>query len=147
MLEGIWKQVNVSHFVERKKKKGETETEKDTCVHKHTLAHKHTKPCRDLGSITEPEHHTLVWVQCLTQCSLPLGICKTCTHNEYTRTLPNKSMMKCHVAVVTEHEELTEIELSNARLQWLVILMNSPSPSLRKSAVSELAHILLLPHF
>ncbi len=63
----------------------------------------------------------------------------------HTHTLPNKSMPKCHVAVVTEHEGLAEIELSNAGLQWLIILMNSPSLSLKKSAVSELADVLFLP--
>lgn len=56
-------------------------------------------------------------------------------------------MLKCHVAVVTVHEGLAEIKLSNAGLQWLVILMNSPSLTLRKSAVSELADIPLLPLF
>lgn len=54
-------------------------------------------------------------------------------------------MLKCHVAVVTEHEGLTETELPNAGLHWLISLMNFPSLSLRKSAVSELADLLLLP--
>ena len=54
-------------------------------------------------------------------------------------------MLKCHVTVVTEHEELAEIEVANAGIQWLIILMNSLS--LRKSAVSELADILFLPLF
>lgn len=63
----------------------------------------------------------------------------------FTHMLPNKSMSKCHVAVVTEHEWLPKPEPPHAGLQWLMSLMNSSSLSLRKSAVSELADILLLP--
>lgn len=59
-----------------------------TCMHLvehiHTLTHK--KLFTDLGSISEPEHHTLVWVQCLTQWLLPLG-CKAHTTFTYTCTL------------------------------------------------------------
>lgn len=125
-----------------------TDADADTDVHSHT---QHTQRAVDLGSITEAERHTLVWVQCLTQCLQPLGLhrshkrhTQTQAHNKHTgllhtQTHSNKSMPKCHVTVFTEHEELDETELSNAGLQWLTILM--------KSAVSELADVLFLPLF
>lgn len=90
-----------------KKRKEEGEIEKDFYAHICTHA-----PSIDLGSITEPQHHTHtrldpVW---RSACSPWASV---------------KHTLKCHVTAVIEHEELAEIELCNAGSQWLLILMNS----------------------
>lgn len=107
LLFSVWGSVN--------KRKEEGEIEKDFYAHICTHV-----PSIDLGSITEPQHHTHTSGFSLTQCLQPLGLCKTHTH-----ALPNKCTLKCHVTAVIEHEELAEIELCNAGSQWLLILMNS----------------------
>lgn len=58
-----------------------TDADADTDVHSHT---QHTQRTVDLGSITEAERHTLVWVQCLTQCLQPLGLHRS--HKRHTQT-------------------------------------------------------------
>lgn len=67
------------------------------------------------------------------------------THTLQPRThCPTNPILKCHGAVVTERGSPPVTERPNAGLQWLTSLMNFPSLSPRKSAVSELAAILLL---
>lgn len=96
-------------------------------MHAFGLSHTHTRTqsATDLGSITETEHHTLVWALCLTQCLQPLSRCTKNTRTQqihkHTQRLPNGCVQERHVAVVRENE----IELSNAGLRWLVSLMNS----------------------
>lgn len=123
---------------ERRRKVKQTRT----CIHLVAHTHTHTSST-DLGSITEREHQQSsgfsVW---RSACSLWAS---TNTQATNTHWLANKSVLKCHVATVTEHEGLAEIELSNSRLHWLVIVTNFPPRWLRKSAVSELADSPLPP--